>query len=114
MEEGQGRAQKGNKRMRYKPDLTDEEEIAEDLRGIRYSLEGLKKKWKRRLEGYEGTDEEDRQDLFGSVSEGIDAVDDAIGYIDSAMEAVQEDVEDCEGAIQEADLRLSKRRNGER
>lgn len=100
--------------MRYKADLTDEEEIAEDLMGIRDSLERLKKKWKGRLEGYEGADEEDRQDLYGSVSEGIDAVDDAIGYIDSAMEAVENDVEDCEGAIQDSGFRLRKRRNGER
>lgn len=100
--------------MRYKADLTDEEEIAEDLRGVRDSLERLKRKWKGRLEGHEGADEEDRQDMYGSVSEGIDAVDDAIGYIDSAMEAVENDVEDCEGAIQDFDFRLRKRRNGER
>lgn len=100
--------------MRYRPDLTDEEEIAEDLSGIRDSLEMLKEKWKGWLEGYEGADEENRQDLYGSVSDGIDAVDYAIGYIDSAMEAVQDDVEDCEGAIQDSGFRLRKRRNGER
>lgn len=100
--------------MRYEVDLADEEEIAEELRGIRDSLERLKKKWKGRLEGHEGADEEDRQDRYDAVSEGIYAVDDAIGYIDSAMEVVENDVEDCEGAIQDSDFRLMKRRNGER
>lgn len=114
LEEGQGRAQKGKKRMIYKADLADEEEIAEDLRGIRDSLGRLKRKWKGRLEGHEGADEEDRQDMYDVVSEGIDAVDDAIGYIDSAMEVVENDLEGCECTIQEADFRLRKRRNGER
>ena len=44
--------------MRYNPDLSDEEEIAEDLMGIRDSLGRLKRKWKGRLEGHEGADEE--------------------------------------------------------
>ena len=100
--------------MRYEVNLADEEEIAEDLRGIRDSLGMLKRKWKGRLEGHEGADEEDRQDMYDAVSEGIDAVDDAIGYIDSAMEVVENDVEVCECTIQDADLRLRKRRNGER
>lgn len=100
--------------MIYKADLADEEEIAEDLSGIRDSLQRLKKKWKGRLEGNEGADEEDRQDMYDAVSEGIDAVDDAIGYIDSAMEVVENDVEVCECTIQDADFRLRKRRNGER
>ena len=100
--------------MRYNPDLADEEEIAEDLRGISDSLGRLKRKWNGRLEGHEGADEEDRQDMYDAVSEGIDAVDDAIGYIDSAMEVVENDVEVCECTIQDADLRLRKRRNGER
>lgn len=100
--------------MIYKADIADEEEIAEDLRGIRDSLERLKKKWKGRLEGHEGADEEDRQDMYDAVSEGIDAVDDAIGYIDSAMEVVEKDLEGCEYIIQDADFRLRKRRNGER
>lgn len=100
--------------MIYKADLADEEEIAEDLRGIRDSLQRLKKKWKERLEGHEGVDDEDRQDRYGSVSEGIDAVNDAIGYIDSAMEVVENDVDVCECTIQDADFRLRKRRNGER
>lgn len=114
LEEGQGRAQKGKKRMIHKADLADEEEIAEDLRGIRDSLESLKRKWKGRLEGHEGADEEDRQDMYDVVSEGIDAVDDAIGYIDSAMEVVENDLEGSECTIQEADFRLRKTRNGER
>ena len=100
--------------MIYKADLADEEEIAEDLRGIRDSLGRLKRKWKGRLEGHEGADEEDRQDMYDAVSEGIDAVNDAIGYIDSAMEVVENDVEVCECTIQDADFRLRKRRNGER
>lgn len=100
--------------MRYEVNLADEYEIAEDLMGIRDSLQRLKKKWKERLEGHEGVDDEDRQDRYGSVSEGIDAVDEAIGYIDSAMEVVENDVEVCECTIQDADLRLRKRSNGER
>lgn len=100
--------------MIYKADFADEEEIAEDLRGIRDSLERLKKKWKGRLEGHEGVDEEDRQDMYDVVSDGIDAVDDAIGYIDSAMEVVENDLKGCEYTIQEADFQLRKRRNGER
>ncbi len=100
--------------MRWKPDVTDEEEIAEDLMGIRDSLEGLKRKWKDRLEGYEDAEEEDKEELYWSVSDGIEAVDTAIGYIDSAVEAVREDVEDSESTIQEADYELSKRRTGER
>ena len=100
--------------MKYKVDLTDEEEIAEDLWGILDRLGRLKKKWKGRLEGHEGADEEDRQDMYDAVSEGIDAVNDAIGYIYPAMEAVENDVEVCECTIQDADFRLRKRRNGER